>query len=183
MKYFTTIFASLFLLMSCSQDTPDLQNFTSPLGGTYAIRLPDQIQVAENSFFYEIRIDNVENEYSEVKRFKLERMNFHPFTPVFAEFELEYLYFSYFNYPHKLRESAYEYLAEWDAKVKNNPNLFKISESIVFALCRLQDIEDNKVVSTLYMRRNNADEFIKIYDDLQQFDNLIKPTIGYHAAC
>ena len=48
--------------MSCSQDTVDLTKFTSPFGGTYAIRLPDQVQITENSCFYEVRNENNEND-------------------------------------------------------------------------------------------------------------------------
>lgn len=183
MKYFTIVFTSFFLLMSCTQDTPDLKNFTSPLGGTYAIRLPDQVQITEYSFFYEVRIENNANDYVEVKRFRLDRMNFYPFAPVFKKFELQYLYFSYFNFPQKQRETAYKYMAEWDVKVNNNPDLFTVSESIIFAICRTQEIADQKIVTTLYQRRNEEDAFVRIYDDLDRFDNLATPIIAYQAEC
>ncbi|MCJ8324451.1 MAG: hypothetical protein HRU29_06685 [Rhizobiales bacterium] len=183
MKYFTIIFTCFFLLMSCSQDTVDLTKFTSPFGGTYAIRLPDQVQITENSFFYEVRIENNENDFVEVKRFRLERMNFYPFAPVFKKLELQYLYFSYFNFPQKQRESAYKYLADWDVKVNNNPTLFTLSETIIFAICRTQAIADHKIVTTLYQRRNEEDAFDRIYDDLERFENLTMPIIAYQAEC
>uniref|UniRef100_A0A2A4YZT8 Lipoprotein n=1 Tax=OCS116 cluster bacterium TaxID=2030921 RepID=A0A2A4YZT8_9PROT len=184
MRKIITICLSLFLLASCGTDEPkNLKHFTSPFGGKYAIRLPDQVQLTENSFIYEVKIENVENDYFEVKRFALERMNFHPFTPIFAQYQLEFLHFEYFTIPQKQRQKVYDYLADWDVKITNNPTLFKVTNQLIFAVCQKQKINDDKLVTTIFNRLNENDAFVKIYDDLEPFDNLTIPIIAYQKIC
>lgn len=173
----------LLLLASCTEEPQNLTQFTAPHGGTYAIRLPDQVQVTENSFIYEVTITNLENDYTETKRYVYERMNFHPFTPIFAKHQLEFLHFEYFTMPLKQRDDAYKYLVDWDVKTTNNPSLFKVTNQIIFAICKKQPIEDDKLVTTIFNRKNKSDEFIKVYDDLTKFKNTNTPTIAYQEIC
>lgn len=183
MQKFIIVFLGLIMLSACSDEVSDLTQFTSPHGGTYAVRLPDQVQITENSFIYEVKIENRENDYFETKRYVFERMNFHPFTPIFAKQQLEFLHFEYFTLPLKQREAAYKYLADWDAKIKNNPTLFKVTNSLIFAICKKQPIEGNKLVTTIFNRLNKDNEFIKIYDDLMPFKNITQPNIAYQGQC
>lgn len=179
-----TLCLSLFLLTSCGTEEPqNLKHFTSPFGGKYAVRIPDQTQVTENSFIYQVKIENVENDYFEIKRFPLERMNFHPFTPTFKPHQLEFLHFEYFTIPLKQRQAAYDYLADWDAKITNNPTLFKVTNQLTFATCQKQQLPDDKLVTTIFRRLNENGEFIKIYDDLEAFKNLTIPNIAYQKIC
>lgn len=171
------------MLNSCSDQPNNLSKFTSPHGGTYALRLPDQVQVTENSFIYEIKIENVENDYYEIKRYTFERMNFHPFTPVFAKHQLEFLHFEYFTMPLKQREKAYQYLADWDKKITNNPTLFKVTNKLIFAVCKTQPIANDKLVTTIFSRLNKGDEFNKIYDNLLRETNQTTPNIAYQEIC
>lgn len=177
------LFLFAVVLSSCAQVPQQLKQFTSPYGGTYALRLPDQIQVTENSFLYEVTITNRENGYSEKQTFKLERMNFHPFTPTFKRYQLQYLHFKYFTYPQKIRAEAYEFLQKWDNKITNNPDLFEVKKQLIFALCKKQPIADNKIVTTIFSRMNKDDEFIKIFDNLAAFKNTSIPTIAYQDFC
>ncbi|PCI86401.1 MAG: hypothetical protein COB24_09550 [Hyphomicrobiales bacterium] len=184
MQKIITLCLSLLLLTSCGTDEPqNLKHFTSPFGGKYAIRIPDQVQITENSFIYEVKIENIENDYLEVKSFLLERMNFHPFTPIFKPHQLEFLHFEYFTIPQKQRQQVYDYLADWDTKITNNPTLFKVTNQLIFATCQKQPIPDDKLVTTIFRRQNEDAEFIKIYDDLEPFDNLTTPKIAYQKIC
>lgn len=177
-------FLSFLWLTSCTEQPPhNLSQFTSPHGGTYAIRIPDQVQVTENSFYYEIKIENLENDYFETKRYRYERMNYHPFTKTFAAHQLKYLHLEYFTLPREQRDKAYDYLAEWETKITNNPTLFKVTNQLIFAICQKQKIAEDKLVTTIFRRKNKNDEFIKIYDDLESFKNLTQPTIAYQKLC
>lgn len=183
MKTFLIAFLTIFLLSSCTDEPINLTQFTSPYGGTYAIRLPDQVQVTENTFIYEVKIENLNNDFTEIKRFHFERMNFHPFTPIFAEHQLQYLHFEYYKLPNPQHDKAYQYLAEWEAKVNANPNQFKVTNQITFAICQKQSIDDNKIVTTIFRRLNKDEEFIKVYDNLMPSKNIIMPAIAYQSEC
>ncbi|MGL1919501.1 MAG: hypothetical protein OCD03_00590 [Hyphomicrobiales bacterium] len=183
MKYLILIFSAFLFLNSCSETSQNLTQFTSPFGGTFAVRLPDQVQVTENSFIYQVKIENIENGYFETKRYVFERMNFHPFTPVFKNHQLEFLHFEYFNLPQKQRDKAFKYLADWDKKITNNPSLFKVTNQLIFAVCKKQSIAKDKLVTTIFNRLNKDDQFIKIYDNLKSFKNTTIPVIAYQEIC
>lgn len=183
MKNFTLIFTCLFLLVSCTEEIVNLKHFTSPHGGTYAIRLPNQVKITENSFIYQVQITNVENEYTETKRFVFERMNFHPFTETFQQDQLEFLHFEYFTLPNEKKDEAYKFLSEWDNKITNNPTLFTVTNQLIFAICKNQQIASNKLVTTIFNRLNKDNKFTKIYDDMLPFKNTSKPIIAYQDFC
>ncbi|NRA87789.1 MAG: hypothetical protein HRU28_10435 [Rhizobiales bacterium] len=184
-KYLLFLIASL-LLTACEDEVVTLNTFTSPHGGVYALRVPDQVQVTTNSFFYEVKIINSENDFTVKKTYKLERMNFHSFTPTFKQHQLQYLHIEYFTFPQNIRDKAYSFLQDWDEKTTNNPDLFKVQTKLIFALCSVTPIPEYKIVTTIFKRQNKSDGFKQIYDNLESvnnFKNLTVPTIVYQNHC
>lgn len=183
MKIHYFLFLSLLLLTSCSDEPKELSILANPHGGVYALRIPDQLKVIKNSFYYDLEIKNLETGYKESKRFKLERMNFHPFTPTFAKDQLQYLHFEYFTFPQAIRAEAHNYLYNWDRKLKANKDMFSYTVTPTFALCQTQKIRPDKVVATLFTRLNKEVEFTKVYDDLTRFKNIQTPAYGAQSPC
>ncbi len=181
-KYLVTLL-SLILLTSCQDELTDLTLFTNSHGGTFAVRIVDQVAITEHSFTLVIKVENLDNGYIEKRIFNLERMNFHPFKDTFEAHQMEGLHFEYYNFPQDTRDTAYEFLSKWDLMVKNNQQLFKVTETLVFALCQKQKVPKKNQVVTIFKRQNKPDGFEKIYDDLTRFKNRTTPLIAYQKSC